>query len=83
MNMKLIFIACFASAIIAAQGSSSTELVKNFMDAVVERARLAMRPGTNGNVLKVMDPFAQNNIKFDLEALKYVVYGYFKVYSRN
>ena len=83
LNMKLIFIACFASAIIAAQGFSSTELIKKFMDAVLERARLAMRPGTNGNILKVMDPFTQNNIKFDTEALKYVVYDSFKVYSKN
>ena len=115
--MKLIFIACFASAIIAAQGFGVTnntpnftineELIKKimnggfgvtnntpgftidetligkFMVAVLERAKLAMRPGTNGNILKVMDPFTQDNIKFDLEALKYVVYDSFKVYSNN
>ena len=78
--MKLIFIACFASAIIAAQGFSSTELVKNFMDAGVERARLAMRPGfeISNQILTTMDPFAQDNIKFDLEALKYVVYDFLR-----
>ena len=60
LNMKLIFIACFASAIIAAQGFSSTELIKKFMDAVLERARLAMRPGTNGNILKVKENVQQS-----------------------
>ena len=95
--MKLIFIACFVSSIIAVQGFNfypgvannepefniNAELIKKFMDAVLERAKLAMRPGTNGNILKVMDPFKQDNIRFDLEALKYVVYDFFKVYSNN
>ena len=115
--MKLIFIACFASAIIAAQGFGANdktpgfpineELIKKVMDggfgvtdntpgftidetligkfmvAVLERAKLAMRPGTNGNILKVMDPFKQDNIRFDLGALKYVLYDFFKVYSNN
>ena len=82
--MKLIFITFFASAIIAAQGFSvpsttpevtiNPELIKKFIDAVLESASLAMRPETNGNILKVMDPFAQDNIDFDIDALQYVVY---------
>lgn len=87
LNMKLIFIACFAFAIIiAAQGFSVTKpevtinpaLITKFIDAVLERARLAMRPGTNGNILKVMDPFAQDNIDFDIEKLQYVVYSFLR-----
>ena len=104
--MKLIFIAYFAFAIIAAQGFSVTnntwaklvdsvtrlqlpadpgtinkELIKKFIDAVLERARLAMRPGfeiNNQHILTTMDPFAQRNIEFDLEALKYVVYDFYR-----
>ena len=81
--MKLIFIAFFASAIIAAQGLSATntapavvigpELIKKFVNAVIERIRLAMRPGTNGPYFQVMDPFVQDKVDFDMEKLKYVI----------